>query len=209
MASTDILIAFALATLVFAAYPGPALLYTIAQTLGRGRKAGLFAAFGLHCGCYAHVAAAALGLSAIFRTVPTLYLALKLAGALYLVWLGVSMFLAKDKPGEMPTIEPRTPWRAFAQSVIVELLNPKVAIFFIAFLPQFVDSNAAYPLWLQFVILGTIVNIVFSTGDIIAVLLASSLRGWLGRKARAQMVIRKVGGSLLAGLGVRLALDRS
>ena len=209
MASTEILIAFALATLVFAAYPGPALLYTIAQTLGRGRRAGLFAALGLHCGCYVHVAAAALGLSAIFRHVPVLYVAMKLAGAIYLIWLGISMFLAGGKMDGPIAVEPRTPLRAFGQSVVVELLNPKVAIFFIAFLPQFVDANAAYPLWLQFVILGTVVNLVFTTGDIVAVMLASSLRGWLAGRAGTQSLIRKIGGSLLAGLGVRLALDRN
>ena len=91
MPGLDILLAFAAATSVFAYFPGPALLYTAAQTLARGRRAGLMAALGIHLGCYAHVFAAAFGLSAVFRHVPELYMALKIVGALYLVVLGIGM----------------------------------------------------------------------------------------------------------------------
>ena len=91
MPSLDILLAFAAATFVFAAYPGPALLYAAAQTLARGRKSGFLAALGIHCGCYVHVIAATLGLSALLAHVPELYLALKLIGAAYLVWIGIGM----------------------------------------------------------------------------------------------------------------------
>ena len=91
MPSADLLAAFAVATLIFAYMPGPAMLYTAAQTLARGRKAGLWAAAGIHLGCWVHVAAATLGLSAAFRHAPELYAALKLAGAAYLVWLGLRM----------------------------------------------------------------------------------------------------------------------
>src|SRR6476660_4874777 len=139
MPSFDILLAFAAATLAFAAFPGPAMLYTAAQTLARGRKSGFLAALGVHCGCYVHVIAATLGLSAIFRHVPELYLALKLVGAAYLVWLGIGMLRNRGDGGEPQPAAWKSPGRAFVESMLVEILNPKAAIFFVAFLPQFVD----------------------------------------------------------------------
>jgi threonine/homoserine/homoserine lactone efflux protein len=210
MPSLDILLAFAAATLVFAVYPGPALLYAAAQTLARGRKSGFLAALGIHCGCYVHVIAATLGLSAIFKHVPELYLALKLVGAAYLIWIGIGMIRNRaTASGEAIASTWKSPARAFLESMLVEILNPKVAIFFLAFLPQFVDPSAAYPVWLQFLILGVIVNCAFSSADIVTVLLATTLVSRLGRVGALQRIIRVAGGTLIAGLGVRLALDRS
>ena len=147
MPGLDLLLAFAAATAVFAYFPGPALLYTAAQTLARGRRAGLMAALGIHLGCYAHVFAAAFGLSAVFRHVPELYAALKIVGALYLVVLGIGMLRSRGTgAAEAAAPAPKTARRAFLESVLVELLNPKVAIFFIAFLPQFVDPSASLPI---------------------------------------------------------------
>jgi threonine/homoserine/homoserine lactone efflux protein len=213
MAGTDVLIAFALATAVFAYFPGPALLYTIAQTLARGRRGGLMAALGIHLGGYAHVLAATLGLSALFQHVPELFLVVKIAGALYLVWLGIGMLRSGDDfaalPGAGPGVSDKSVPRALVDSFIVELLNPKVALFFIAFLPQFVDPAGSLPVWTQFLILGVIVNVAFSSADLIAVLFTSALAGRLKRSGRALRVARRVGGALLIGLGARLALDRS
>lgn len=208
MPSAELMLAFAAATLVFAYMPGPALLYTAAQTLARGRRAGFMAALGIHAGCYVHVFAAAFGLSAVFRHVPEAYLALKIAGALYLVWLGVGMLRA-PAGSDLPAVAPKSARRAFAESVMVEILNPKVAIFFIAFLPQFVDPQASLPLTMQFLILGTIVNFAFTSADILIVLLASGLTERLKRNARAGRLFRLAGGTALVGLGARLALDRS
>ncbi len=213
MAGTDVLIAFALATAVFAYFPGPALLYTIAQTLARGRRGGLMAALGIHLGGYAHVLAATLGLSALFQHVPELFLVVKVAGALYLVWLGLGMIRSKDDFAALPGAGQGGPDksvpRALVDSFIVELLNPKVALFFIAFLPQFVDPAGSLPVWTQFLILGVIVNVAFSSADLIAVLFTSALAGRLKRSGRALRIARRVGGALLIGLGARLALDRS
>jgi threonine/homoserine/homoserine lactone efflux protein len=207
--SFDTLIAFAAATFVFAVYPGPALLYTAAQTLARGRRSGFLAALGIHCGCYVHVVAATLGLSAVFQHVPALYVALKLVGAAYLVFIGVGMMRKQGATGEIAVAAWKSPARAFLESMLVEVLNPKVAIFFVAFLPQFVDPSAAYPIWLQFLILGVVVNCSFSTADIVTVMLASTVVVRLRRAGRAERIVRIVGGSLIAGLGLRLALDRS
>ena len=93
--------------------------------------------------------------------------------------------------------------------MLVEILNPKVAIFFIAFLPQFVTSGAGYPVWAQFLVLGTIVNCAFTSADIITVLFASELKKRLTRTSRFQDLARWIGGSLLVGLGLKLATDRA
>ncbi|MDJ1158390.1 LysE family translocator [Chelatococcus sp. SYSU_G07232] len=207
MPSVELMLAFALATAAFAYFPGPALLYTAAQTLARGRRAGLMAALGIHIGCYAHVLAATFGLSAVFRHVPELYAVVKIVGALYLVWLGIGMM--RRKGGEAhPAAAPKSARRAFVESMIVEILNPKVAIFFIAFLPQFVDPAAAFPVWLQFLVLGTIVNFSFSSADIVTVFAASAVMGRLRRDGPGQRIVRYAGGSILIGLGAKLASDR-
>jgi threonine/homoserine/homoserine lactone efflux protein len=210
MPSADLLLAFAAATFAFAVYPGPALLYTAAQTLARGRKSGFLAVLGIHCGCYVHVIGATLGLSAAFQHVPAAYVTLKLLGAAYLVWMGIGMLRGRSKTSEVATVNAgKSPRRAFFESMLVEILNPKVAIFFVAFLPQFVDPAASFPIWLQFLILGVIVNCAFSCADIVTVLLASTVVTKLRRVSVAERVMRVIGGSLIAALGLRLALDRS
>jgi threonine/homoserine/homoserine lactone efflux protein len=208
MPSLDLLIAFAAATAVFAYFPGPALLYTAAQTLARGRRAGFMAALGIHVGCYAHVAAATFGLSAVSRHVPELYAAVKIFGAFYLIWLGIGMLRGKTAGAEPAALAPKTARRAFFESITVEILNPKVAIFFIAFLPQFVDPTAGFPVWLQFLILGTIVNFAFSSADIVTVLATSTVVRRLRSDGPGLKFVRLFGGSILIGLGVKLAADR-
>lgn len=208
MPPAELLIPFALATLTFAVMPGPALLYTAAQTLARGRSGGLLAAFGIHLGCYAHVAAATLGLSAIFETVPMLYAALKVAGALYLIWIGIGIIRGRTRAEALPAMRGKGARRAFAESILVELLNPKVALFFVAFLPQFVDPGAGLPVWAQFLILGVIVNLSFTTADLITVVLASAVVGGLRQNGRVDRWLRTVGGSILVGLGIQMATSR-
>lgn len=208
MASAEVLIAFAVATALFAYFPGPALLYTAAQTLARGRRAGLMAALGIHVGCYAHVLAATLGLSAVFRYVPEAYTALKIAGAAYLVWLGIQM-LRGGGTDVAPKIAPKSARRAFAESIVVELLNPKVAIFFIAFLPQFVDPAGSLPVWLQSLILGVVVNLAFSSADVVTAFTASAVVGRLKKSSTMERTARWIGGGLLIGLGVKLGFDKT
>ncbi|MDO9414669.1 LysE family translocator [Pararhizobium sp.] len=209
MPSTELLLAFFVTTAVFAYIPGPAMLYAAAQTMARGRWSGLMASLGIHLGGYAHVFAAAAGLSVLFHAVPALYLAVKLAGAAYLVWLGISLFRAKARgETDLPSIAAKSGWRAFFESITVEILNPKTALFFVAFLPQFIDASAVFPVWLQFVLLGTIVNLMFSSADIVCVLLAGVLIARLKRSSRAQRMVQRAGGGLLVGLGLHLAFQK-
>lgn len=211
MPSSELLIAFFVTTAIFAYIPGPAMLYAAAQTLARGRMSGFMAALGIHLGCYVHVVAAAAGLSVLFHAVPVLYLAVKLAGAAYLVWLGISLFRARTggEDDTTPVFAPKSGRRAFVESITVEVLNPKTAIFFLAFLPQFVDPAAVFPVWLQLVILGTIVNLIFSSADIVCVVLAGAMLARLRRSGRARRLMQRAGGAVLVGLGLHVALQRS
>ena len=210
MPSADLFAAFLVTTAIFAYIPGPALLYVAAQAMARGRWSGLMAALGVHAGGFVHVAAAAAGLSVLFHAVPPLYVAVKLAGALYLVWLGISLLRQRDgQEGAIPAVALRSGRRAFLQSVTVEVLNPKTAIFFLAFLPQFIDPAAAFPVWVQFLVLGTIVNLMFSSADVACVLLAGAVLARLKRSGRARRLMQRAGGAVLMGLGVHLALQRS
>jgi threonine/homoserine/homoserine lactone efflux protein len=209
MASWETLLAFATLTLLVAYFPGPALLYTAAQTIAHGKKAGLMAMLGIHLGCYLHVFAAAFGLSAVFKHVPELYVAVKLAGALYLVWLGIGMIRSRLGAAEAQTVAPpKTVKRALIDSFIVEVLNPKVALFFIALLPQFVDPAGSLPVWAQFLILGTVVNFAFSSADLVTVFGASLVMKTMKASRAGFALGRWLGGSLMIGLGVKLATDK-
>lgn len=208
MPPLDTLIAFFLATAIFAYMPGPGMLYASAQTLAKGTRAGLMATLGLHVGGYAHVIAAALGLALLFELVPPLYITLKLLGAGYLIWLGVQMLRTRKARITSDPSQTRDPTRAFRQSITVEVLNPKTALFFMAFLPQFSDPSAVLPIWAQLLILGAIVNIMFSSGDLICVLLASRVSRLVTQSNRTTARIKALAGSILIGLGLAVAIDR-
>jgi threonine/homoserine/homoserine lactone efflux protein len=206
MPPLDLLMTFFVSTALFAFVPGPAMLYAAARTLADGRRAGLMAALGVHIGGYAHVFAATTGLSVLFHAIPVLFMLVKLAGAAYLILMGWRLALGTSVEPKDGLTESR---RAFAQSVFVELLNPKTAIFFLAFLPQFVSVDASAPIWLQFLILGTITNLMFSIADIVAVIGASGILSRLRSSPSLGRWLRRAAGSLLLGLGARLAFERS
>jgi threonine/homoserine/homoserine lactone efflux protein len=209
MSSPTLFATFFLTTLLFACMPGPAMLYTAAQTLARGRKGGLMAALGIHVGGYVHVAASAAGLTVLFHAIPTLYMIVKLAGAAYLVWLGITLWRSRSSGDqEMPLFERKSARRAFAESIAVEALNPKTALFFLAFLPQFIDLSGGLPVWAQFLLLGTIVNLTFSTADIVCAFLAGTIVNRLKRSGRATRYVQRAGGAALIGIGAHLALQR-
>ncbi len=206
MASGDLLLAFFAATLAYAVVPGPGTAYVATQAVLRDRSAALLGALGLHVGGYAAVIASAAGLSLLFEVVPVLYDVLKIVGAAYLVWLGLRTIVGsrtrrdddvEARPGKYPA--------TFAQGVLVEILNPTTIFFYVAFLPQFIDPAGAVPVWAQFAILGVIVNVIFSVGDVTAVLIASMARQRASRSGAWQIAARWLGGSALIGLGLRLA----
>jgi threonine/homoserine/homoserine lactone efflux protein len=209
MASLDVFAAFLLTTALFAFIPGPAILYAAARTLAGGRRAGLMAALGIHIGAYVHVVAAAAGLSVLFHAVPLVYAAVKLGGAGYLIWLGLAMLRRRPADREeAPAVAPMSARRAFLQSVSVEVLNPKTAIFFTAFLPQFVDAGGGLPVAAQFALLGVVVNLMFSLADVVTVLIAGVIVASAGRSRRLGRLSERVAGSVLIGLGAHLALQK-
>lgn len=209
MPSLDLLIPFFVATMIFACIPGPGLLYAAARTISRGRRAGWFAALGLHIGGYGHIIAAAFGLAALLQAVPILYGGVKLAGAIYLIWLGYRMFTSRGE-GSFTIAETaaRSSRKALSESIIVELLNPKTALFYLSFLPQFTDLNAAFPVWLQLLLLGTIVNFMFSLTDIVCVLFSDKMTRLLTASRSANRLAKRTGGTILVALGLNLALSR-
>ena len=140
MPETDTIIAFAAASLLFAVVPGPAVLYIVTRSMWQGRAAGLASVLGIATGTLVHVLFAALGLSAVLMTSATAFTAVKYLGAAYLVYLGITKMLASDGPvvGEAaPRGEPLV--RVYTQGAVIGVLNPKTALFFLSFLPQFVD----------------------------------------------------------------------
>ncbi len=209
MTSLPLFLAFLATAAIFAFIPGPAMLYAAAQTMARGRRSGLMASLGLHLGGYAHIAAAAFGLSILLAAVPLLYMAVKLVGALYLVWLGVSLFRSGSESFETAGRAIGSGKQSLLQSITVEMLNPKTAMFYLAFLPQFITPSAGLPAAAQFVILGTVVNVMFSAADLVAVVLAGAVMARLRKSSSVQRWLQRAGGAILVGLGAELAMQRS
>ena len=212
MPSAETLLAFLIAASLFAYVPGPSMLYTTAQTLVRGQRAGWMAALGIHVGGYVHVLAAAFGVAILFSLVPVLFTVMKLVGAAYLVWLGLQMILSRLDSDAGDTLSsaagPTSAWARFWDSALVEILNPKTALFYLAFLPQFVDPAGALPIWLQLLVLGTVVNLMFSSADAICVVLAAQIHRTLGQNKAPSRWIKRLGGAVLIALGLRLAFSQ-
>jgi threonine/homoserine/homoserine lactone efflux protein len=209
MPSSHSIILFMVSALALNLSPGPSILYILSRSIGQGREAGLVSVLGLATATLIHAMAAALGLSTLFVYSPLAFAVVKYLGAAYLVYLGITTLHSRSalQPARPATPVPLA--AIYRQGVVTDLLNPKVALFFIAFLPQFVDPAAAYPLWLQFFILGTIVNFAFSSADIVTVFAASAIMARLGHSSRARRILNRAGGAILIGLGVKLAADRT
>jgi threonine/homoserine/homoserine lactone efflux protein len=201
---------FAVAAVTLLVIPGPAVLYIVTRSVDQGRAAGLASVCGVHVGTLVHVAAAALGLSALLVSSATAYHAVRWLGAAYLIWLGVRRLLARDEdtpaaPG--PGTRRHGLGRIFAQGVL-NVLNPKTALFFFAFLPQFVDtSRGSVPF--QVVVLGAAFVLLGLLSDGAYALLASTGAGWLRRRPTVARASRLVSGGVLISLGVTTALAGS
>lgn len=199
---------FLAAALLVALAPGPDNLMVLSLGMSRGRRAGV--AFGLGCalGCLNHTLLAALGVSALIAASPAAFIALKVAGGLYLVWIGVQA-IRHARPVGAPAAgpaSPETPARLFARGLVANAINPKVILFFLAFLPQFVAPGE--PLAPQLVLLGTICVVLNTLVDVVAVFAAVRLlKSDAARAARARLMT-KVSGVTMLGLGAWLALAR-
>jgi len=207
MINPQTLLLLAVASALLALTPGPNMLYLLSRTLFQGRRAGLVSWSGTSAGLAFHMIAAALGLSAVLMAVPVAYEAIRLAGAAYLLWLAWTTIRGARSSGFAPAALPAVPDRVlFRQGVTASVLNPKVALFYLALFPQFIDP--AGPVLAQSLVLGLVNITVTAAIDVGVVLLAASLvRRIAGRPAwvRAQRVAL---GSVFGTLAAWLALDR-
>ncbi|MEZ5636853.1 MAG: LysE family translocator [Burkholderiaceae bacterium] len=188
--------------------PGPDLIYILSRSIAHGRRVGLASAAGVCTGAFVHVLAASIGLSAILSTSATAFTVVKYLGAAYLIYLGIQSLrsagatfnVAKDSETDVSL------WKAFRQGVLIDVLNPKVAVFFMAFLPQFVrPGHGSEPL--QLVMLGTLVICVAIVVEACFVLVASKATNFFRANPTASLWLDRSLGSVLIGLGIRLALS--
>jgi threonine/homoserine/homoserine lactone efflux protein len=200
-----LLAAFCVASLVLAITPGPAVLYIVARTMGQGRRSGFASVGGVALGNFGNAAGAALGLGALFAWSSTAFTVVKWAGALYLVWLGVQALRGPnvDVSPDAPPAQRHA--RVFRDGFWVALLNPKTALFFAAFLPQFIAPGA--PPLVQSLALGTLFVGIAACSDAAYVLLAGSLQPLFGRARAAARVGRWLTGGTYIGLGILAALS--
>ncbi|MFC1465217.1 MAG: LysE family translocator [Candidatus Brachytrichaceae bacterium NZ_4S206] len=199
---------FVLASLALLVVPGPAVLYIVARSVSQGRLAGVVSAAGVQVGASVHIVAAALGLSAVLLSSALAFNVVKYLGAAYLIYLGVRQWLARESAtGEM-AVPLESLRRIFAQGVVVNVLNPKTALFFFAFLPQFVDP-ASGNVAAQVLLLGLLFVTLAVINDGAYALLAGSLGNWLRSNRRFWVGQRLFAGAVYVGLGVTTALSGS
>jgi len=206
MPSIGHLAIFALAALAMNAAPGPSNLYVLSRSLAQGAAAGLVSALGLALGNLFHVALAVAGLAALLRYAPALYDAIRLAGAAYLIYLGIKMLRAPGTNLPTEALGRRPLRRVLFDAALVEMLNPKTALFFLAFLPQFVEPTAG-PAGPQLLLLGLIVTLTALPCDSLVALAGARLARFFATQARRRWPNR-LAGSTLIGLGLYTALMR-
>ena len=205
MPDPSTLAVFFVATLALLVVPGPAVLYIVARGIDQGRGAGLASVLGISVGSLVHVSAAALGLSAILLSSATAFAAVKYLGAAYLVFLGIRTLLSREAGLVVAERPPRSLGRIFVQGVVVQVLNPKMALFVFAFLPQFVDP-ARGSVALQTLFFGGLLVAMGACTDSTYAMLAGSAGSWLKHHAGLVRSQRYVAGTVYLGLGVTTAL---
>ena len=199
---------FVVAALALLVVPGPAVLYIVARSIHQGRRAGFASVLGIHAGTLVHIAAATVGLSALVVSSAVAFTTVKIAGAGYLVGLGLWTLLSRRAEPELALGGERNLRRAFAQGIVVNVLNPKTALFFLAFLPQFVDADAPHPA-LQIAFLGLLFAALGMVTDSLWALAAGTAGGMLHRSRRFVRTQRYVTGTVYVGLGVATAFAGS
>jgi threonine/homoserine/homoserine lactone efflux protein len=199
---------FLLAALGLLLLPGPAVLYIITRSVIQGERAGLASVLGIELASLTHAVAAALGLSALLLTSALAFSVVKYLGAAYLVYLGVRTLLAREERQQVPVQVPKSFSQLFAQGFLVNLLNPKTALFFYAFLPQFVDPTRGAVVG-QILLLGALFVLLASCTDSLYALLGSTVGKFLIRKAYFRQIQRYVAGCVYIVLGLIVAVTGS
>ena len=196
---------FLVAAMMLALAPGPDNIYVLTRGIAQGKKAGFVAALGFSSGLFFHTLLAVLGFAAIIKAYPAAYHALQYAGAAYLVYLGIRTLRSAASMSLDATMTPVSLSRIYWQSVIANILNPKVTLFFIAFLPQFVNVQAGHVAW-QMLLLA-VVFILQALAIFSAIAFFSGIVGaYFQRQARAALYLNRLAGCAFVGLGIRIAL---
>jgi threonine/homoserine/homoserine lactone efflux protein len=203
--STINLALFIPAAFILIITPGPVVMYIVTQSVDQGRKAGLVSVLGSEIGNFCHVIAAALGLSAILLSSTLAYDVVKYLGAAYLIYLGIRKLRSKDEVAQL-AVQKQSMLRIFLQGIVVAVLNPKTALFFFAFLPQFVDPAKGY-VALQILFIGVIFVIMAIISDTLYALMAGTAGRWLKGNLRFLNIQRYVTGTIYIGLGITAALS--
>jgi threonine/homoserine/homoserine lactone efflux protein len=200
-------ILFVLAGITLNVIPGPDTLYILGNSIAKGRKAGILAVLGIITGCLVHVSAAALGLSVILARSSTAFEVVKCAGAVYLAFLGITVLLSRESLLEANVTQEKNPRRIYYQGFLTNLLNPKVALFFLSFLPQFIKTDNAYgPL--PFLILGVTFMATGTIWCLILALSASGMSRFLRNNAGINRLLNKGLGLLFLGIAADLFLAK-
>ncbi|HVX49319.1 MAG TPA: LysE family translocator [Chitinophagaceae bacterium] len=199
---------FAVASFMLNITPGNDMLYVAARSANRGVKAGIVSSLGICAGCMVHIVAAVVGLSALIAKSAVAFNIIKYVGAGYLIYLGVRTILSKANAFNIPATQVKSTYcRIFWQGVLTNVLNPKVALFFLAFLPQFINVSAPNT-WLQILLLGAWFNIGGTVVNIAVSVLFGRLGNWFSKSAWFQKWQNKITGALLVGLGVKVATKK-
>lgn len=192
---------FIVAAVVLLLTPGPAVLYIVARSIDQGRLAGLVSVFSIEVGNFTHVLAATFGLSALLLSSALAFSVVKYLGAAYLIYLGLRKLFSRTEPHSITSAPPQSMRRIFSQGVLVAILNPKTALFFFAFLPQFADPAQGSITW-QMLMLGSLFVTLAIISDSVYALLAGSLGQWLKRRPSIWRAERYVVGTIYLGLGI-------
>lgn len=207
MPSLPSILAFMLAAAILVAIPGPAVIYIVNRGISQGRRAAVISALGIETGALVHVVAATAGLSAVIASSRELFLIVKYAGAAYLVILGILAWRSRDEPHDVAMPLRRASLRRlYAQGIVVNVFNPKVGIFFLAFLPQFVaPGHGAVPL--QMLVFGGIFLLVATVLDIGYALASGYVGEWLSRRRGIARLRNRIAGATYIGLGAMVGVS--
>lgn len=208
MVPLDHLVAFVVASTVLVVIPGPSVLFVLGRSIAHGRRAGVLSVLGNALGTVPAVLAVAFGVGALVAASAVAFTVLKLAGAAYLVWLGVQAVRHRHDHTAVSAAETTSTGRLLRQGFVVGATNPKTIAFFVAVLPQFVDP-AAGPAWAQLLLLGVVFQLLALVCDSAWALAAGTARAWFARSPRRISTLSATGGVMMVGLGGTLALSGS
>ncbi|MEV0619461.1 LysE family translocator [Nonomuraea sp. NPDC050404] len=209
MPDISTLAVFCAATLGLLIVPGPAVVYIVTRSVSQGRTAGLISVLGIHAGSIVHVAAAALGITALLAASATAFTIVKFVGVAYLLWLGIRKLLHKGSGGDEPIeLKAQSKRRLFWEGFVVNVLNPKTAIFFLAFLPQFARPEAG-PIGPQILLLGLVWLVLGMASDGTYAMLASTLAGRIRKSARARRRMDVGSGVVYLGMAAWLTAEKA